>query len=212
MKKCINFLIIFSIVTFALTQSSFAEEKTGSVLKGAWRKILSTFKKTNTRETPELPMPAIPRPASGPKIYFEPEEKVPVKSPFDSMTHSRIVERIEYMLETTPEAANSIPELELSLGEDGNVAKIKYNVDGIFKDIKLLDKDTLGRIHARVANERTKIQSERIQNQLEAARAAQNVPVPPRAYRAPAALPKIPALPPQLPKVPAIPSRVPGSF
>lgn len=201
---------MFFVATFVLSQPSFAEENVGAV-KGAWRNILNTLKKTGAAKTPELPHPVTPRASSGPKIHLGSEEKVPLKSPFDSLARAEIIERIEYMLEITPEAAYAIPELELGVDKEGNVTKIKYNVDGMFKDIKLLDKDTLGRIHSRVANERTRIQSERIQSQLEAARAAQTAPVvPPRVHMAPAALPKVPTLPPQHIKVPTPPHRAPG--
>ena len=212
MKKQISFPVVFFVATFALSQPSFAEENVGAV-KGAWRNILNTLKKTGAAETPELPHPVTPRASSGPKIHLGSEEKASLKSPSDSPARAEIIERIKYMLEITPEAAYAIPELELGVDREGNVTGIKYSVDGMFKDIDLLDKDTLGQIHSRVANERTRIQSERIQSQLEAARAAQTAPVaPPRVHTAPAALPKVPTLPPQQPKVPMLPQRAPGSI
>ncbi|MGB2705720.1 MAG: hypothetical protein WBC74_02550 [Candidatus Omnitrophota bacterium] len=133
----------------------------------------------------------------------------PKKSPWDEITKDEICERIKHMLEISPEAADFIPKLKIATDKEGNITEIKYNIDGIFKDIKELDKETLIKIHNRINIERTRIQTERIQRQMEAIRASQNVQRPPRVYTPPA-VPKPHTPPPQPPKVPSPPPTPPA--
>ena len=150
--------ILFLTITFLFVQASFAEEKVGSVKTG-WRKFLGVFKKP----------------------FLKPE-----KSPLERFTKEEILRRIKYMLETSPEIADFIPEL---------------------KDIDLekLDKENLMKIHNRINIERIRIQTERMERQLETIRASERIPKPPQDYTAPA-MPKTPRPPSSPPEVPAPPA------
>ena len=126
-------------------------------------------------------------------------QEEPKKSPWDSMTEEGIRERIKRMVQVSPEAVNFIPELKVTFDKDGEVLNITYKVDGVAKDLEGLDKGTLIKLHNRINIERVRIQTERIQRQLNAARASQQVPRPPPA---PPKIPKPPQAPPTIPKPP----------
>ena len=201
-------VLLFSTMLFAFPEMSFAEKNPG-VIKTLWRKALGTVKNPVKELTPT------PKSLKSkkPKKIAEPKKTTtlaePAKSPFEESSKEDIAQRIKGMLEAVPEAANFIPELKLSLDKDKNIVAIKYKIDGIFKDITEIDKETLIKIHGRISNERVRIQTERIQRQLNAARAAQNVPRPPQVYTPPPAPPRVPTPPPTPPKVPTPPPAPP---
>ena len=126
------------------------------------------------------------------------------KSPWDQISEKELRERIKRVLEISPDAADFIPELKITTDKDGNVTEIKYNISGVFTSIETLDKKTLIKMYNRINIERTRIQTERIQRQLEAVRASQNVQRPPKVYTPPA-VPRPHRPPPQPPKVPPAP-------
>lgn len=237
MKKIGIVFILFLITAFLISDISFAEEDAGFVKK-AWRKLFNTFRGPAEEETqkpskpspeimpqpaPEEPTPKevsakdMPQPVPG-KFSFEeiPErdkpQPAPEEIPFEEASAEDIRERITYMLGVTPQAANFIPELEIAMDEDGKVTKIEYEVDDTFKPLEeISDKETLIKIHSRINNERTRMQSERIQNQLQAAaRAAQNIPRPPQIHTPPT-IPKPPPTPPQAHRPPPLPPSPPPS-
>lgn len=133
-------------------------------------------------------------------------EKPPEGSPFESLSQEEIAQRIKYMLEAVPESAQFIPELKITHDDEGSILDVAYNVDGIFENIEKLDKDVLIRIHNRINNERVRIQNERIQRQLQAQRAGQNIPKPPPPAYIPPSVPKPPSAPPKIPSPPAPPA------
>ena len=148
-------------------------------------------------------------------LSFAGEEK-PKKSPLEELSKEEITERIRHMLEVTPEAVGFIQRLKVASDENGNVKSIEYETGGVYKNIDTLDKKTLIKIHNRINNERTRIQTERIQRQLQAARAGQNIPkqhqvhIPPSIPKPPApppAPPKVPTPPPAPPQIPRAPQR-----
>lgn len=170
MKKYIKIIPLFLVVTFLFLQGSAASEEVGPVKK-RWRKFLSDLKK----------------PAEG---------KVPatVKTALDKLTEKEILKRIKYMLETSPEIMDFIPELKEL-------------------DLETLDKGSLIKIHNRINIERIRIQTDRIQKQLEVIRASESIPKPPQEYTAPL-IPKTPAppqSPPKVPKEPPSPPEEPSS-
>ena len=195
MKKSFIFLISFLlIVSLFLLENSFAEERVGFV-KRSWRKFLGVFKKP-TPEPEKKPLM--------PKGEAVTKEPVADKAGLADLTKEEIIKRIRFMLEINPEVANFIPELKSTRDDKNNIAIVEYKVDGVFQDIIVLDKETLIRIHNRIASERARIQAERIQKQLEAIRATQNI------HKEPPALPKVPAAPPAPPKIPKPPPPPPA--
>ena len=118
-------------------------------------------------------------------------------------------ENIKYILETSPEIEDFIPELVVERDEKGNIEAIKYETDGVLTDINDLDEDTLSSLRSRVGSENARIQTERIQNQLAAVRAVQNIPRLP-AVNTPPSVPQIPDIPAVPPKVP-VPPRLPNT-
>ena len=109
----------------------------------------------------------------------KPAEKAETKiSPLQALSKEELIERIRYMLEVMPEIEDLLP-----------------GIKG--KDLQKMDKDTLIALHNRINNERVRIQTERIQRQLEAVRASQHRPP-----QAPPTLPKVPQLPPAPPPQP----------
>lgn len=121
-----------------------------------------------------------------------------------SISKKELKERIKTILEFTPEINDFIPELKILRGAEGDITGIDYKIDGFFRSIEKLDKEALLKVYGRISNEMTRIQSERIQRQLEAMRASQNIPKPPQVSIPPSA-PKAPTLPPALPQIPKLP-------
>lgn len=202
MEKSFKIFILLSlIISFLFAQDSFAEKK-GGVVKTVWHKILNVFKHPIQELTP-IPTEK-PEPEAEPQPPAEPKE-----SPLSGLTEEELRGRIKYMLEISPEAADFIPELKVAIDKDGNITEIEYNIDGIFKDIKDLDKETLIKIHNRINTERVRIQTERIQRQMEAIRASQSVQQPPRVYTPPAP-PRPHTPPPQPPRIPQPPPAPPA--
>ena len=208
MKKIIvSVFLIFVLVNLLFTGLSFAEEKVG-VVKKSWRSFLGVFKK-DKKEEPALKEEKIVKPEL-PKEVKEAQEKMKARPSFEDMTNDEIIDRIKYSLEAMPEIMNFIPDLSITKKEDGEVESIQYKQDGVSKDLKDLDKDTLRKLYGRVNSERVRIQTERIQRQLDAIRASQNIPKPPTTYTPPTP-PRIPTLPPSPPKVPNIPKPPPNT-
>ncbi|MFH1594376.1 MAG: hypothetical protein ABID09_06740 [Candidatus Omnitrophota bacterium] len=214
MKKSYIATVISISLFFALsTQDSFAEERAGLV-KSTWRQFINAFKGKETgsvTEEPEVRVPnAVPKPA--------PESEKAQGSPFADITAEELIDRIKNILEVSPEVADFVPELKIIKGPKGEISEIQYDKDGVVKPIEELSKETLIRLHSRMNNERTRLQTDRIQRQLNAARAVQNIAKPqvpvmppriPKVYVPPRSLPKIPKPPPAPPKIPAPPPRPP---
>jgi len=125
------------------------------------------------------------------------------------MPKENIIYRIKHMLEISQEAASFIPELRVTRDENDKVTKVEYKTGGLFKDIENLDKEILIVIHRRINNERTRLQTERIQHQLESIRAAQSVPKPPPQPHTPPVVPQTHTPPPQPPQIPKPPPQPP---
>ncbi|UCD55071.1 MAG: hypothetical protein JSV93_06070 [Candidatus Omnitrophota bacterium] len=162
MRKNFRIFILFLIIIFLFTQVSLAEERVGPI-KARWRKFLRIFRKPPLK--PERP-------------------------PLEELTEEEILRRIKYMLETSPEIADFIPELK--------------NMD-----LEELDKENLIKIHNRINIERIRIQTEKMQRQLEATRASERIRKLPQDYTAPA-VPQTPrprSSPPEVPTPPASPPR-----
>jgi len=198
MKNYFKILTLCLAVVVLFSTASFSEEKKEGLVKGLWNKTLDIVKH------PVKELAPIPKSKTAPEAEPAPVEEK--KSPWESITEEEICERIKYMIEVSPEASSLIPELKVTLDKNRNATKITYNVDGIAKDLKELDKETLIKIHNRVNNERARIQSERIQKQLEAMRASQRIPSPPPA---PPKIPRLPQQPPTVPKPPPQPPTIP---
>lgn len=214
MKKCVRVLIlVLLLICFFLAQVSLAEEKEGFV-KTLWRKVLNTFRHPVQELTPPAKMePEIVKlKDSGELDEPEPEpqpSEEKKRTPLGEMKEEEIIERIKHMLEISPEALDFIPDLKVVMDKEGYVVSIKYKVSGIFEDINDLDKETLIKIHNRVNNERVRIQTERIQRQLQAITAAQNIPKPPPQVYIPKQPPRPPQQPPTPPKIPTPPPQPP---
>lgn len=176
MRKNFRIFVFALIISFVFTQTSIASGRMGLV-KSSWRKFLKALRKPSLKERDGTQLRAKPKP----------EELV-----LRELSKEEILRRIKYMLETSPEIADFIPEL---------------------KDIDLekLDKENLIKIHNRINIERIRIQTERIERQLEATRASERIPKPPQDYTAPA-MPQTPRpapSPPEIPTPPASPPRPP---
>jgi hypothetical protein len=170
--------------------SSFAEEEAGSA-RDRWRKFLRAIRKSGPEKTP-APEAARETPGAS------------------SFSRNELIRRIEYVLAAFPEGVDIIPELRITRDENKNIAKMEYRISGVFRDIRALDKKLLMKIYSRVNNEFTRIQTERIQDQLRAAGAARRVPKPPPRVYTPPSPPRIPAPPATPPKVPRVPSPPPA--
>lgn len=123
---------------------------------------------------------------------------------------SEIIERIKEMLEAVPEIADSIPELKVTRDADGNVTSILYNSGSGFIDIGDLKKDALVKLYSVANNERARIQTERIQRQIQQSRPPTLIPRPPQIVTPPS-VPRIPTVPvlPNIPKIPVPPPAPP---
>jgi len=136
-------------------------------------------------------------------------------------TEDDIIERITIIVESIPETVSYIPELKTTFGEDRKILQLEYEIEGIFKNITELDKETLLKIYSRLNNERTRLQTERLMRQLESIRAAQeavnrtrtigpgSAPVTPPVPVTPPKVPPVPPAPVTQPKVPPVPPAPP---
>lgn len=195
MRKYFRILILYLAMVFLFSTASFSEEKKEGAIKGLWNKALNVVR----HPIQEL----IPIPQRKAALETEPAPDEKKRSPWEDMTEEEIRERIKNMIEISPEVVNFIPGLKVTFDEDGEILKITYEVEGLAKDLKELDKEALIRLHNRLNSERVRIQTERIQRQLDASRAAQRVhrtpqppPTPPRIHRPPPT-PTTPPAPPR---------------
>ena len=178
-------------MVFLFSTASFSEEKKEGAVKGLRNKALNAVKRPMQEPAP------IPQRKGAPETEPAPDEKK--KSPWEDMTEEEIRERVRNMVQGSPEVVNFIPELKVAFDKDGQIVKITYEVEGVTKDVKELDKDTLIKLHNRINIERVRIQTERIQRQLDQARAAQRAQQIPKPPPVP---PRVPApAPPQPPKI-----------
>jgi hypothetical protein len=136
-----------------------------------------------------------PQPSEGPKVVYEKKE----------MTKGEILAEIKDKLGSDEEAVGMIPELKAQKGVGGNT----YYT---FKGVKLDDmpKKDLAELLKRVDQVIVKIQTDRIQQQMESIRQSQNIPrviaplpsvtQPPRPATAPPSTPNAVLPPPAPPK------------
>jgi len=196
MKKIFIILIsTFIISSFLFIATSFASDEEAGAVRSGWRKLLGTFKETKETEIPTVP---ITKPKTEPGPVTEEDDFV-VKE----MTDEDIYESIKTILEAEEEILDYVPQLKATFNEDGAIVKIEYSIDGVFRDIKELDKNTLMRINSRVGSERIRIINQRREDQLERTRRPKTVPTIPRAVTVPTV--------PRVPTVPQIPTRNPAS-
>ena len=196
-------------------QTSFAEEETGFAKK-TWRKFLNNFRKPDAKETPKEAAKKTPKGAvkevaplkAKPEIETAKPRAELEESPLARLSKEEIAERIKQMLEISPEITSFVPELKVIWDGEGNTTSIEYKAEGTLKELGLVDKETLIKIHNRVSNERARIQAERIQKQLEQVTRASQAAKPPHVYMPPTA-PKVPVPPPQPPKPSPSPPKIP---
>ena len=198
MRKYFRILTLCLAMVFLFSTGSFSEEKKEGVVKGLWNKTLNVVKH------PIQELTSIPQGKPAPETPPAPDEKK--KSPWDDMTEEEIRERVKNMVQVSPEAVNFIPELKIAFDKDGQIAKITYEVEGVAKDVKELDKNTLIKLHNRINIERVRIQTERIQRQLNATRASRQIPRPPPQ---PPKIPRPPQQPPKIHRPPPAPPPAP---
>jgi len=193
MKKPITvFFAIFSIIIFLNASSAAAQDEKVGFVKRAWRKIINRGNTLAEKAAEAKP----------------PESKqAPQRSPLEELSEEELRVRINDMLEAYPEAAEYIPGLKITYSEEGTVENIEFEINGALQALSDMDKEALVQLHHRVARERTRMQTERIQRQLEMIRAAQNISKIQQIQQQP---PKPPVLPPQPPKIPTPPPRPPS--
>lgn len=129
------------------------------------------------------------------------------------LTQGELIERIKFAVGSFPEIANYIPELRITRDAEGNIVKAEYNAMGIFEDLEDLEKDDLVSLYKRVTSERTRLQTLRIQKQLEMVKQAMNAHRAAQSYKAPPRVPSVPkttAPPPSPPKIPVPPPLPPA--
>lgn len=213
MKKVVATLFVLSFIVLFAT-CSFSEEKNNVSKKTIWNKLVNIFKtqENKPKQLPKADVVTEDKPISKPEI----QKKQDTKHPVAEFTKEEVVERIKYMVEITPEVKDFIPELKIERDKDDRVVNVKYSIDGVPTDLNDIDKETLMKIHGRIASERTRMQTERIQKQLQSLaqtqRAIQQVNQIPKTYVAPPRVPippKAPASPPKVYVPPPAPSAPP---
>lgn len=200
MKK----IVFLCILTFLYTQLVFAQTEKGDS-QTMWRKILGVFKKPIAQE--EIPAKST---IASEKSKISDRKPQIIRPKVEDMSPDEIRDRIKTVVESSQEALDYIPELKASFNKDETVNVLSYKRDGIFVSIEELDKETLVKIYVRVNRERTRLNAERIQRQLESVRAAQNISRIQTPPTAPSTPPSPPPAPPRVqspPQVPNIPSR-----
>ena len=116
------------------------------------------------------------------------------------LTKSEVLDNLKGKLEHNDEVFDMIPELKAQKDSEG---KESYTLKGVKLDD--LTKEDLYKLLMRVNQAVTKIQTDRIQKQLENIRQAQNA----QRMAAPPAPPRIPAAPPSAPRIPPSPPPTP---
>jgi len=216
--KARNLACFLILACFLCLQNSFAEEV--GFVKKTWRKAINIFRKSEPKKEPapkitgESTVKEVPQAA--PQV--EAEIDVELAKPYlDNLTETELLEEIKYELDNFPEIIDRIPELKVTTTEDHVITKVEFEINGVLKDIQDLSKEELVDIFRRVSNEGARVQVERIQEQLEAVRAAQqsiqSIPktphqhLPPQVPQAPEtyAPPQLPPSPPKLPEPPPQP-------
>ncbi|MBL7158388.1 MAG: hypothetical protein ISS91_02650 [Candidatus Omnitrophica bacterium] len=193
-NNVIKILATFSIIIIMSTTMVEAQEKVG-FWKRAWRKMIHKSDKMQEKVSGETKAKTIEnaKPA-----------RLARQSPLEELSEEELRGRIRDMIIAYPEAASFIPGLKIAYDKEGAIEHIELETAGERKSLNDMDKEALLSVHKRVARERTRLQMERIQRQLNAVRAVQNIPKPPPQP------PKLPTLPPQPPKIPTPPPRPPS--
>ena len=181
-----------------------------------WRNLL---KKVRTRGKEQTPVPARPRAKSAPRKAISPKkplrgkapkakpsaERKPATTVRTAMNKKELLVRIKDILEDNEEIADFVPELRIARNAAGKITKIEYKIEGVFEDIKGLSEEALMVIYKRITNERVRLNYERIQRQLEAAKQAREANT--RVGAPPPRPPRAPSMPPKVPSVPKVPAR-----
>ena len=197
-------IVFVFILTFLYTQLVFAQAGEGNS-QTIWGRILGVFKKPVAQEK------ASPKSTIASEKPKTSDRKPGIARPkVEDLSPDEIRDRIKSMVESSPEALDYIPELKASFNEDETVNAMSYKKDGISVNMEELDKETLIKVYSRVNRERTRLNAERIQRQLESIRAAQNINriyAPPPVPTPPPSAPPTPPRVQKPPQVPSIPSR-----
>ncbi|OGW75083.1 MAG: hypothetical protein A2Z72_03590 [Omnitrophica bacterium RBG_13_46_9] len=139
----------------------------------------------------------------GESIFGRTDQIPPEQSPLFDFTEEDIIQRIKEEVKFWEAALSHIPEIKVTLDEEGNVAKVEYMIDGVLKNIEELDKETLIRINNTITHKFSQILSDRLRAQWKATALALSVPKLPETPVAhtPPSLPQV-YIPPSPPKVP----------
>jgi len=131
------------------------------------------------------------------------EKKAPEKK---EMTRDEVLAVLKSDLAKSDEIFDVIPELKLVKGPQGETY---YTYNGI--RLEDMSKEDADKLLVRVRQNLTRLNTERIQMQLESARSAERLRAisPPRAPLVPAAIPQPPRTPPSPPSAPRVPAPPP---
>ncbi|MDP2912635.1 MAG: hypothetical protein Q8N91_01330 [Candidatus Omnitrophota bacterium] len=204
MRRSTRVLILIAVSFITFTTVSSAEERQGFIKR--LLKLPRQTTKTDAGPTAEKTA-AKAVPADNKKIVRleEPaipgaEEKTVDNKPAKEITQQEFVQHLEETLDYDDEALGAIPELKK---EEGGF----YTYNGV--KLEDLDREKLNTVFSRIQNEIGRIRTERLNQQLESIRQAQQANMAAQqAARIPAVF-TLPPKPPQVPQPPPSPPQIP---
>ncbi|MBP7055925.1 MAG: hypothetical protein KBB52_03645 [Candidatus Omnitrophica bacterium] len=241
MPRALSLLVISVFIFFVSTAPSYSQETEGLIprlMKKFQKKEEAPKKAAETKSS----VPAVPKmPASGPggPAGMPPKGQGPmpqvpgpvtpageagrtVTPGVDKMTKEELLKDITEELMGEAEIFDYIPQLKPEKDAAGNKV-ITYEAKGRRVKLEELDRDTLAKLYTMVNQVSTKINVDRINQQLETIRQTQNIqritqpptvvtapPRPPQVQTLPSPPPQAPpTTPPQVPRVPQPPPQPP---
>lgn len=198
-------LVTVTFICMAFVSVSFAEEPEGLIPR-----LMKKFK--GTGKTPAS-IPALPKQMApqvpGKTVSSGTAGERTVTPGLDKMTKEELIKDIKEGIESEDEILSYIPQLKMTKDPDGKVI-ITFEKDGQKVKLEDLDRETLAKIWGSINQIATKINVDRINQQLETIRqtqALQRVTRPPQAMVPPPQPPRYltPAPAPQAP--PAVPTQ-----
>lgn len=157
---------------------------------------------------PQAPAPAVPREASARAAQDAGQPQKTVIPKLAQMSKEELVAEIKDELDREDEIPSYIPGLGMQRAADGT-PQYSFAQGGSVKALEDLDQDLLRNLLTRVRQTATKINTDRIQKQLETIRQAQRLQTmrPPEPPPRPPQVPQTPSVPRQPPQPPPQPPR-----
>ena len=159
MKK-LSAIFLSLLLTVSFSGMSFlAAEELPVSAEEAQEEVVLSEEAEDAEE--ELEAPGDTEEAEADELESSPETK-----PLEELTAEELSVRIKNMLAFGQDLLVYLPEIKAVFDEEGKVVQAEYSLNGVWTNIEDLDRETLKKLHGRVASERVRVINERTMRQL----------------------------------------------